>query len=111
MNMEGIATFLRRQHPHNTALMVEGRTGIPARTVENWLHQANEMRAVHLLALVVAYDAEVFAAAWPSANTDTPGWLQTALAAQELAKIERDRARNETRRLELQAQITAAGGR
>lgn len=112
MNTDGVAAFLRRRHPVNTAHMVEGQTGIPHRTVENWLHRNNEMRAVHLLLLVSVYGPDVLAAAWPvGANGGVPSWLDAGRAADELAALEAEARRNETRRLELQAQLTAGGGR
>lgn len=113
LNLEGIVRLLRRLHPRDTAHLVAARTGISHRTVENWLHANNEMRALHLLVLVDVYGPEVLACAWPvadGARGALPEWLDAGCAAQELAQLEAERVRNETRRMELQARLTASAG-
>lgn len=110
INMDGLATFLRRQRPVDTRHMVAADTGLPEDTVRNWLERRNGITGMHLMVLYAVYGAHVLAAAWPDTWGDKPVSLSVAMAAQELSKLEAERARNETRRLELQAQLTSMGG-
>lgn len=109
INMDGLATFLRRKRPYDTRCMIEGDTGIPEDTVRNWLEQRNGITGMHLMVLYAVYGADVLAAAWPPKWGDKPASLEAASVAEELARIDAETRRFETRRLELQAQLTAGG--
>lgn len=110
IDLEGLATFLRRRHPTNTAEMVEAQTQstsrIRAKTVRNWLAYENAPSLVHMFILWDVYGAEIVKASWPTDWMSIPCSLDAGHVAEELAAIEAATRRNETRRLELQAQLT-----
>ena len=100
VNIEGLAAHLRSRHPVNTATMVSAKTGIPEKTVRNWLNQENELRAVHLLVLVGAYqDPAIFSAAWPDDWIEVPRFLSEAEYVAERDRLQAEFDRLENRRL------------
>lgn len=109
INMDGLATFLRRKRPYDTRAMIAADTGLSDDTVRNWLEQRNGITGMHLMVLYAVYGPDVLAAAWPTNWGDKPASLEAASVAAELAEIEAETRRNETRRLELQARLTAGG--
>lgn len=86
IDRQGIADFLRRQHPRETARWVEARTGIPARTAECWLDAGRGVRPsfAHAMQLACAYGPSFLAAALRHA----PAWLDDAHRAEEARRID-----------------------
>lgn len=74
VDLDGLATFLRREHPTATALTVQCETGIPARTVECWFEGRSRPSLRHLMRLLVAYGPDALAAVM----IDPPQWLVEA---------------------------------
>lgn len=75
IDLDKLATLLRRFHPRNTAAEVSVRTGIPVRTVESYLGADGRMpSSVSLIRLIAAYGTDILVILLPEA----PAWLSQA---------------------------------
>lgn len=85
-----LADFLRRVHPQKTATHVEAQTGVSEDTVKNWLKGRNQVSGWHLSLLIAVYGPNVLKAMW---SGSVPGWLDSAVQAEAVAKREAQKAR------------------
>jgi ubiquinone biosynthesis protein UbiJ len=87
-SLVGLADFLRREHPSNTAYHVEALTGVSATTVKHWLAGSSAPSLHHFVRLMRVYGPSLVAAVCPRA----PRWLDEAHRADELRKLEEQQA-------------------
>ena len=87
---ERIVALLRKIHPHKTAEAVEAAAGVPRDTVQKWLDRASAPSLVPTIQLLNAYGPDMLAAIM---GDKAPAWL--------------DRAREEQRAAQIEAQIAA----
>ncbi|AAL49594.1 unknown [Sinorhizobium phage PBC5] len=86
-DVAGLISWLKDRFPRSTIHHVEAETGIPAASVENWLHRRSQPSVQHFSILMQVYGPSLLAACFKS----PPKWLSEAARSQ--------------RRLELEAQI------
>ena len=93
IDFEGLAAFLRRQHPTKTAQCVAALTGLPADSVKKWINGEVQPSGRAMLAMVCAYGPEFIAAAVRNA----PEWCNQDLRAAKIAKLKQEIAELERR--------------
>lgn len=80
--------WLRGVHPTKTAEQVEAATGIPAKTVRNWLCGAAQPGGDAMVRLVLAYGPDLICAMCDAA----PAWLAASARAKRQGEIEAQQA-------------------
>lgn len=83
VDIDGLALFLRAQHPDKTAVNVAARAKLPADTVKKWLCGAALPNGRAMLVLACAYGPEVMVAML----RNPPGWLDEAAQAAKHARL------------------------
>jgi len=80
-DVEGLTAWLREKFPRSTIHHVEAETGIPAASVENWLHRRSQPSVEHFMILLSAFGPSLLYACL----RQTPAWVEQA-AKQERAR-------------------------
>ncbi|MBO3760378.1 hypothetical protein [Ciceribacter sp. L1K22] len=93
----GLIDWLRQRYPRSTTVNVEAETGIPAASVENWLHRRSQPSVEHFIRLVAAFGPEVLQACLVA----TPDWVEQAAAAEQAKAIDEEIARLTQRRAQI----------
>lgn len=95
-DVEGLITWLREQFPRSTMHHVEARTGIPAASVENWLHRRSQPSVEHFTIMLTEFGPAFLHACLRR----KPEWVQTAAQKhraqeldQQIADLQREKAR------------------
>ena len=93
-DVAGLVSWLKDRFPRSTIHHVESETGIPAASVENWLHRRSQPSVQHFSILVQVYGPSLLAACYQS----PPKWLSEAARNQrrreleaQIAKLEKER--------------------
>jgi hypothetical protein len=92
--------FLRSRYPSKTADCVAADTGIGAETVKKWLDGAARPSWDGALTLVFTYGPAFLAAVFPR----QPRWLTDAYQREQLAALEEEQARIQSKIQALKAQ-------
>ncbi|WP_331373799.1 hypothetical protein [Sinorhizobium chiapasense] len=93
-DVAGLVTWLKDRYPRSTIHHVEAETGIPAASVENWLHRRTLPSVQHFSILVRTYGPSLLVACFP----DPPEWVDEAARLErrreideQIAQLERER--------------------
>ncbi len=80
----GLIDWLRKKFPRATTYHVEAKTGIPAASVENWLHRRSQPSVQHFSILIAVFGPALLAASMPRA----PSWVEEAVQKQRRREID-----------------------
>lgn len=80
-----VSSFLRRLYPRKTAETVAADTGISQSTVATWVDRCASPNSAGFVALTLAYGPEFLAAI---TGARVPAWLDRAVRAERLARLE-----------------------
>lgn len=80
----GLNEWLREKFPRATTYHVEAKTGIPAASVENWLHRRSQPSVQHFSILIAVFGPALLAASMPKA----PSWVSEAVQSQRRREID-----------------------
>lgn len=97
---ERAVAFLRSRYPSKTAESVAADTGIGAETVKKWLDGSARPAWDSVFPLIFVYGPAFMAAVAPS----QPRWLTDAYQREQLAALEAEQARIQSRIQALKAQ-------
>lgn len=86
---DGFADFLRGRYPRSTIHHVSAETGIPAASVENWLHRRSQPSVQHFSILIQTFGPALLAACL----TCPPPWVAEAVQTQRRREIDAQLAR------------------
>lgn len=98
-DVAGLISWLKDRFPRSTIHHVEAETGIPAASVENWLHRRSQPSVQHFSILMQVYGPSLLAACFKS----PPKWLREAALCQRQLELDAQIA-------ELEKQRWSAGG-
>lgn len=90
----GLITWLRDRFPRSTTFHVSAATGIPAASVENWLHRRSQPSVEHFMLLISAFGPALMHACLHRA----PPWLEHAAERQIADEIDAEIAALQSRR-------------
>lgn len=90
----GLITWLKRTYPRSTTHHVEAQTGIPAASVENWLHRRSQPSVQHFSILISVYGPSFLAACF----IQPPVWVHDAVRVQRRKEIDAQISRLESER-------------
>lgn len=93
-DVAGLVTWLKRTFPRATTHHVEAKTGIPAASVENWLHRRSQPSVQHFSILLSVFGPSFLAACY----SRPPQWVDEAAKNQRRREIEAQIARLENER-------------
>ncbi|UXS01117.1 hypothetical protein [Agrobacterium tumefaciens] len=83
-DVTGLIDWLRKKYPRSTTFHVEAKTGIPAASVENWLHRRSQPSVQHFSILIAVFGPSLLAASFPK----PPMWVSEAVQAQRRREID-----------------------
>ncbi|KQV27868.1 hypothetical protein ASC97_05765 [Rhizobium sp. Root1203] len=98
-DVEGLIGWLREQFPRSTIHHVESRTGIPAASVENWLHRRSQPSVEHFMILLTTFGPSLLHACL----RQRPGWVEHAARHERAREIDEQIARLQGERLQVVA--------
>ncbi len=81
--------FIRKLYPTKTADCVSADTGVPSQTVRRWLEGVAKPSWTAFSRLILAYGPAFLVAVFPS----RPRWLDDAYQREQLAELEAEQAR------------------
>jgi hypothetical protein len=90
-DVDGLIDWLRNRYPRSTTFCVEADTGIPAASVENWLHRRSQPSVQHFSVLLYVYGPPFLSACFRS----TASWIDEAARNHRRREIEAEIARLE----------------
>lgn len=93
-DVAGLIGWLKARFPRSTDHHVSADTGIPAASVENWLHRRSQPSVQHFSILLKVYGPSLLAASFKS----PPGWVDEAARSERRREIEAQIARLERER-------------
>lgn len=93
-DVTGLVTWLKRSFPRATTHHVEAQTGIPAASVENWLHRRSQPSVQHFSILIAAFGPSLLAACFDEA----PEWVDDAAKQQRRREIDEQISRLQSER-------------
>ncbi|MCA1490117.1 hypothetical protein I6F11_04185 [Ensifer sp. NBAIM29] len=94
-DVAGLISWLKDRFPRSTIHHVEAETGIPAASVENWLHRRSQPSVQHFSILMQVYGPSLLAACFKS----PPKWLREAAMFQRRRELDAQIAQLEQERL------------
>lgn len=97
---ERAVEFIRRLYPVKTADCVAADTGLPVQTVRRWLEGVAKPSFIGFSRLILAYGPAFLAAVFPR----QPRWLTEAYQREQLADLEAEQARIQSKIQALKAQ-------
>lgn len=92
--------FIRALYPIKTADCVAADTGLPVQTVRRWLEGVAKPSFIGFSRLILAYGPAFLAAVFPC----QPRWLTDAYQREQLAALEEEQARIQSKIQALKAQ-------
>ena len=98
IDLDGLVSFLRAQHPQKTAEDVSARTGHSIATVRKWLSREVTPNGVAITALYLTYGPELLHAVVRGA----PAWLSAAVRDAQMRDLEARSAEQQARLAELE---------
>lgn len=88
-DVAGLTDWLRERHPRSTPISVEADTGIPAGSVENWLHRRSQPSVEHFTTLLAVYGPSLLR----SCLRRPPEWVEQAAVTERSREIDEQIAR------------------
>ena len=83
-DVDGLIDWLRKKYPRATTYHVEAKTGIPAASVENWLHRRSQPSVQHFSILITVFGPALLAASIKK----PPSWVSEAVQSQRRREID-----------------------
>jgi|GEM_PF-2233914 len=83
-DVEGLTAWLRDRFPRSTIHHVEAETGIPAASVENWLHRRSQPSVEHFMILLTVFGPALLNACL----RQKPGWVEHAAKRERAREID-----------------------
>jgi len=83
-DVTGMIAWLRERFPRATIHCVEAETGIPAATVENWLHRRSQPSVEHFTILISTFGPSLLKASLSKPQI----WIDTAAALERRREID-----------------------
>lgn len=95
-DVEGLIAWLRRTFPRATTHHVEAKTGIPAASVENWLHRRSQPSVHHFSLLISVFGPSLLESCFET----PPVWVSDAVTLErrreiddQIMRLQRERAK------------------
>lgn len=88
-DVAGLVDWLRSRYPRSTTHHVEAETGIPAASVENWLHRRSQPSVEHFTILIAVFGPALL----NSCFRQSPGWVEQAAVRERQREIDEQIAR------------------